>query len=475
MLTTVGSTAVAVAAISAALLSGTAPAAAAATAPDWGCPKSASASVTCINGGGSTSSANAYIGQPSTGFLGGELYQYAAANPGFGFSYEKAPGSAAQTALKDNLPSDFNGVLTETGYAVHFAASDSYVDSKSSLYPYVGANHPLPGSGGQFIQMPLFATASAIPINNAKNTANGKIVLTDSDLCGVFSGLLTNWNQTSASKKATAGTIKVYWRNDNAGASATFLLTQHLGAVCTTSNTKSGITFKTTTKFASLFPGVVTPPSDGTTAWTIPVGGDGSFSNFVGAKGSSGVADGVNNDATNCAIGYVSPDYTAIAAVSATTTSAKKYTSLFIASITNKNNSTSYTPTVTNITHAISNAASSPFSSPPSGSLALAQVQTNWVPQITTPDSGYPIVAFSSWLLPQCFASASVAAGIKGFLTNHLNGVYTTTLQNSGFVPLVGGVASGYGSAINQIFLTNAKKYNLDINNTTACKGVTGR
>ena len=43
----------------------------------------------------------------------------------------------------------------------------------------------------------------------------------DSDLCGVFSGLLTNFNQLSGFKKSkfSAGVINVVYRSDSAGVS----------------------------------------------------------------------------------------------------------------------------------------------------------------------------------------------------------------------------------------------------------------
>jgi ABC-type phosphate transport system substrate-binding protein len=440
------------------------------TAPNYGCPTGEVSPTVCINGGGSSLAAYVYSAPASGSFPGGELTQYAASTGGsIGFSYEKASSGAGQTAFLNNDPGDFNGT-TESGYPVDFAASDAFVNSGSVLFPYVGAGHPIPAGGGQFIQIPIFATPITVPITNTKMTANGKVSLTDSDLCGIFSGKLTNWNQTSVASKLTAGTIKVYWRDDNSGSGTTFLFTNHLASVCTAAETLSGFTFSATTKFATLFNGVhgvtvVTPPNDGATVWTIPVAADGSFANLVGAKGSSGVADGVNNDATGSATGYLSPDYTAIAAIPATTTAPKPYTKLFVASV----------PTLANVSLAINNPGSDALNPQPPTTAAASAIQTNWVPVIFTPSKGYPITGYTNWDFAQCYKTAAVANGIAGFLKKHYSGAYATAVSDSGFVPLVGGAASGYGSAINKNFLTNGSGFNQNLQNATACKSVVKR
>jgi hypothetical protein len=453
------------------------------SAPNYDCPTGEAAATTCINGGGSSLAAFVYAAPATTSpaFSGGELTVYAASTGGTsGFSYEKASSGAGQQAFEANNPADFNGT-TESGYAVHFAASDSYINSSSVLFPYVGAGHPMV-SGGQFIQMPMFATPITIPVENVHMGMNGAVTLKDSDLCGIFSGLITNWNKTSVSKQLAPGTIHVYWRNDYYGSGTSFLLTQHLASVCNSSNTLSGFTFSATSKFATLFNGVhgvtVSTPASNSSPWVIPVATDGSFANFVGAKGSGGVADGVNNDSTDSALGYVSPDYTSIAKTPATTSAAKPYTKLFVASLLNAVNDTAYLPNLANVTLSINNPGSAVNAAPPAltaANLANAATQTNWVPEIPTPTKGYPIVGYTNWLVAQCYAKKTVTNSVTGFLQKHYNGTYATLLNNNGFVPLVGGIASGYGAAINKAFLTNGSGLNLNIGNATACKGLTGR
>lgn len=446
--------------------------AAAATPPTQGCPSpAAGAKVLCVNGGGATGSQNAYFGLPSTsGFGGGVLYQYSSANPGVGFSYEGAASPAAHQALLENKPSLFNGNVNETGYAVHFGASESFVNSSSALWSYVGPNNPLKGGGGQFLQIPMWVTTDAIIVRNANNTANGVFVLNDDDLCGIFSGKLTNWNQTSVKKTAVAGTIKVYWRADNPGAGASFHLTQHLAAVCTKDNTLPGVTFALTSKFASRFPGVSTPPTDGKTAWSIPVAKDGSFSNFVAVTGSSGEADGVNNDASVSAIGYVTPDYTAIAASPAVSKAKRPYTQNFVAALVNRNNKKAYLPTLDNLQLALANWGNAGVAKPPLTAQASA-IQTNWAPTIADPTLGYPIINFSLLLTAQCYSDPNVAKVIVSIVSNTVSGVYNNAIRASGFLP----ATVGWGDAINKQLISNASGFNLNINNPTVCGKVTNK
>jgi len=445
------------------------------SAPNYGCPLGETKSTSCVNGGGSSLAAFVYAAPATTTpvFAGGEMTQYAASTGGTtGISYVTAGSGAGQKAFALNDPSQYATGIAVDAYTVHFGASDAFVDANSSLFPYVasstGAVTLLP-TGGRFIQIPMFATPIAITVNNAKMTANGKITLKDDDLCGIFSGKLTNWNQTSAHTQLTAGTIHVYWRADNGGSGTTYLLTQHLAKVCTTANTATGITFAATTKFATLFPGYIAPATS-TSLWGMPPTG---YSNFIAANHNGGVADGVNNDATNSAIGFNSPDYTAIAATPATTTAPKPYTSLFVAKLLNAANNIAYLPSLANVTLAITNPGAAIDPTPPTGTALAAGVQTSWVPQIPQPASGYPIVGYTNLMFAQCYKSVTVANSLKGFLTKHINGVYKTLLNNNGFVPMLGTSKTGFGLAISNVFLNNTKGYNLNIGNTTACGALT--
>jgi len=458
------------------------------TAPKYGCPTGQTSSTTCLNGGGSSLAANVYAGVNATASLSGEMTQYTTSTGGtVGMSYVSAGSGAGQKAMLLNDPSQYSTGLAAGAYTVHFGASDAFVDSSSALFPFVGAGHPM-ASGGQFIQIPMFATPIAISINNAKVLSNWtggvvgstpKVTLTDDDLCGIFSGLITNWNQTSAAATLKAGTINVYWRNDNGGSGTTYLLTQHLAAVCTAANTASSATFKgfaATTKFATRFVGFTGPAAgDTTTLWTIPAS---SFANNKGATGNKGVANGVNNDATASAIGLNSPDYTSIAVTPAASGVTKPFSKLYVAGVKNATDGVSYLPTLAAVTTAITTGASTAINPTPPASYAAAAIQTNWVPQIANPTAGYPIVGYTNLMFAQCYKGATSGPAMTAYLKNHFNGLYNGMLKSNGFVPLVTSTTNGFGTAIIKQFLSpngfvNASGAGLNINNAKACGTLT--
>jgi ABC-type phosphate transport system substrate-binding protein len=478
----------------AALLSAAASAAMAqtGTAPNYNCPTKQAANTTCINGGGSTLAANVYT---ETTPAQGIFTMVASVSGGtLGIYYEPAGSGAGQTGLASNDPFNFGNGDTAGEFVVHYAASDAYITSSSALAPaiYPGTlasisktTYPFSGSGGAFIQLPMFATPIAISINNPKVTADGSgskavkgsVAFTDSDLCGIFSGKITNWGATSAKAKLTAGTIHVYWRADNGGSGTTFLLLQHLAAVCNSSNTMAGFTFKATTKFATLFAGVdgasTNNPPTGPILWVINPGNNGYASNFIGAKGNPGVAGGVLTDSTSSAIGYNSPDYTSIAK----TPAAGPYSALLVADVKNSVNNISYAPDVGSLLLAMQHPGNATNPNPPT-TKAQAQVQTNWVPAIASPAEGYPIMGYTNLDVAQCYKNAVVAKGVMNMIKTDLSPVSKTLLNNNGFQPTIGGNTSGWGAAILSAFVTNTGVLagaNLNIGNTTACAGVTGR
>jgi ABC-type phosphate transport system substrate-binding protein len=329
------------------------------------CPLTPAVGVTCINGGGAKSASAA---------TSAEFAQYSAVNPGFGFSYVGTPSIAGQNAFAFNDPAYFLTNVARNAYTVHYATSDAYVDPDSPLLNYGRAT-----TDGPYIQIPVIAIPVAIQFVNAHFTTNG-LPLTDGDLCGIFSGKITRWEQTSAKTKTAAGQISVYYRKDSTGAGTTFLLTQHLAAVCNANN--SAITFTPTNYFAQLF-GVTKADANG--FWNMP----GSYTNFVGANGLTGEAGGIL--AATSAIGYISPDYTSIASTPVSAT----YKSIRVASLMNQNELISYTPSIFATTRAIQNPGSVVNANAPTSKSAAA-LQTNWVPHIVNPAKGYPVVGYTN-------------------------------------------------------------------------------
>jgi ABC-type phosphate transport system substrate-binding protein len=150
----------------------------------------------------------------------------------------------------------------DTSKNVHWAGSDSKL-SQAELNGYV-TNHG--AAWGPLIQVPSVATSVDLSIN---------------ELCGVFSGRLTDWSDITGSGRT--GPIVVVYRAESSG--TTELFTRFLNAKC--SEPKG--TFAITTNFAS-------------SLGSAPAGA-------LAATGSQAVMDLVN--AGEGRITYMSPDYAA--------------------------------------------------------------------------------------------------------------------------------------------------------------------
>jgi phosphate transport system substrate-binding protein len=336
-------------------------------------------------------------------------------------------------------------------------------------------------------------------------TANGGITLNDDDLCGIFSGKITDWLAASPSTSsatvdiatkpavltgtgvsATAPSpIKVVVRSDGSG--TTFLFTQHLAAVCTTANTATGVTFTAGTTFAKNFPGNTLP------------------SNFVAAAGSGGVAAALQDTATNPgAIGYLSPDYTTIAPYSTALVAGSKPT-LIVAKLKNATTGTAVLPNTSSTTAALKAATTGTiYDSAVKASTANLSTVTpapsnpvNWVPLVAKPSTGYPIVGYTTVMFAQCYSDPTVAAAVKQFISANVDSTATPnyilsagpnlSLANNGFVPMpatmskviINRILTNYGKpavyTAKGVLKTAATYWNYDIQNPAACAGLAGR
>ncbi|KWN08900.1 substrate-binding domain-containing protein [Burkholderia ubonensis] len=405
-----------------------------------------------IQGGGSS------LVAPTLGSVGNaatEIGLYGTANATF--TYYSVGSGAGQNAFLNNQPTFFGAGVTGT---VHFANSDAAL-STAQLTAYKAG---LGATSGPLIQIPYIVTPITVPVVNGPavtstttpQTTPGQahsIALNDNDLCGIFSGKLTNWNQVvnpeTGSAYALNAPIKVVYRADGSG--TTELLTRHLAAVCTTLNTQTGVTFVDSLTFTASFPGGAVP------------------ANFVAASGSGGVRTQLANlsSAGTSAVAYLSPDYTnTFLAPSSTVVTAAGALQLPVASLVNAKNGAYYAPTYANASTALGTIT-------PPATKFLASNQANWVPNAGNPAAGYPVSGTSQIILSQCYANASVKSAVQDFLNKH----YT----NAGFASIVHGngfdtVPSNYQTAISNDFLSNASGFNLDIGNASVCTGtVTGR
>jgi ABC-type phosphate transport system substrate-binding protein len=410
-----------------------------------------------ITGGGSTSSQEDYIA---------ELAIFNANSTGVQFGeYWESGGTAGQNALlTDDLTCDINKVMNinggactggsgvgQPGNTVDYATSDG---TFSSTQISGWASNPLgQAAAGNLIQLPSMGTSVSFPVSNSAITTNGGLILNDADLCGVFSGKLTDFSQLTlgnGSVKPTAGPISVVVRSDSAG--ATFLLTGHLAAVCTAGN--SAITFTATTTFATLFPNK-----------TLPAG-------FFGESGASGVATEVED--LPSAIGYVSPDWTSLYPNSGALVNGNPST-LVVASVLN--GKVAELPTLKNITLGLSRPVTGSNLNAPTTAAEGAN-PTAWVPLIETVGAGYPVVGYTTIDFAQCYADPTISAGIKAYLTDHYTKAqYETQQANNGFVTVANSAASKFLAAIKKNILANKSKpaWNVDIQDKTACKGLVGR
>ncbi len=361
-----------------------------------------------IFGGGSTLAENVYNGQ---------FNLYEQPNSNVLFNYAGVGSGAGMTAFLNNAPA---GESYPAGTTIDFGASDATLSAASiSAWPT--------SSNGNLIQLPSFGTPITIPFNIASKTSNGALALTDAQVCGIFSGKLTDFSQVSGS--GLSGPIYVAYRSDNSGTS--FLLTQHLAAVCTSST--SNITFTASTSFSGQFGG------------TVPA-------NFHGAAGSSGVLAEVTGNANS--LGYLTPDVTKIAPIRASSTTAP-----YVSSVNG------VLPTSANTQKALANATA------PSTEAQLANPAA-FVPAVATPASGYPIVGFTTLEFSQCYQNATVGNTIADFVNDIYQSVpYQNVINSNGFSL----VPTGFQNAILGNLYNNNNGYNLDIQDPTACPSGKGR
>ena len=364
---------------------------------------------TVINGGGSSLAFPTYSQ---------EFAQFTKLNPHFSFTYADAGSGGGQAGFLNN-DCTFGGYQTcSPTFTVDFGASDAFLSSTQV------SGYTLAAQDGPLIQLPTFGVPITIPFRNAKLTRGTELALTDAQLCGIFSGKLTNWTQVDRS--AAPGTITVVYRADSSGTS--FLFSQHLAAVCTPADSSFTGTLAATKTFTSLFANNVPP------------------ANFVGASQSSGVAATLL--ASSSAMAYLSPDYTSIAPKSPNTTT------LVVASVVNGVNKVAYQPSVNNTVTGLVHPGKGSTNASPPATKATAANPLNWIPAIPITDSGYSIVGYTTWDVSTCYANATVATGVTNFLKdNYNNATFKALIQNNGFVPVVNSGAARYVTAINNDFL----------------------
>jgi phosphate transport system substrate-binding protein len=425
----------------------------------------AKAPKTPIYGGGSTLAQFDYIAEFAS-------YNAASSNKEATFStyWEAGSGTGQKAFLNDDLSCDIDhvtganggnctGAAGVAGNTVQYGASDATLNS-TQIATWATSSFGQ-SAAGNLIQLPSMGVGIAIPVNDTNITKNGQATFSDNDLCGIFSGLITDFSQITDSAKApAAGQFKFVYRLDSAG--PTYIITEHLSHACNASNTKPGVTFSAVTTFASLF------TSLGGISTVIP--------NSVGETLNNGVADylaGLSSGPVPQAIGYTSPDWTSITPNSPQVLSNGQPSPLLVAGL--KNGSKSYTPTVLNIISALAHVTVGTNLTPPTDAAEGANPAL-WIPTIQAVSTGYPIVGYGTFDLPQCYANATIQKGVLAFLKDH----YTSTTykgfqQDSGLVPVNKSGAAKFLTAVTKNILANKSSWNTNIGNPTACAGLAGR
>ena len=212
-----------------ALLASTAPANPAATAK----------SPVIMNGGGSTLGGEVLAGS------GGEFALFNAPTTDkavFGTFWAAGGGTSQKAFIYDDLTCDSragacSGPDGGSGNTVDYAAPEDPLNA-SQISSWATSSFGQ-ASAGNLIQIPAFGIAPAIVVNDGGLTENGQVELTDNDLCGIYSGLITDFSQiTDVSPAPAPGQFQLVYRSDANG--LTSLLTNHLNAVCNISNTQAG-------------------------------------------------------------------------------------------------------------------------------------------------------------------------------------------------------------------------------------------
>lgn len=427
---------------------------------------------------------------------------FAPANTSEGLYWASGSGTGQNSFLYNNLTCDANKTLktittspyctdpasvpTGTVLETIYGASDAtltagqytgWTSGTSYVAPSDGATVTVPAQqpiAGNLIELPSMGVGVSFPIVNSGVTANAQVSLQDSDICGIFSGKITNWSTIAAEsynkgKGIAAGTIQVVYRSDSSG--TTFIFTEHLSKACNSSN--SLITFTPQLTFANEFANG-TPPS-----------------NFVGESGSGGIANFISGYSggsyTGSEISYLSPDFTTIdpnsnATLTNTQGQSVKST-LVVAGVYNPSTKKYVEPDVNDIATALTHVLTYDTTNGSAGvpaSVAEAEANNAFVQIPITVGAGYPYVGYTTFDFAQCYSNPAVGTAAVAFLNDHYKvASYLATEKNNGFVGIANSGASKYLAAIVKYIFPQAGKnpvdYGTEIGSKSACTGLAGR
>lgn len=223
------------------------------------CVASAAGAVTLV-GGGATLPAVGYTGSatfpsaltPITTMATGSLFKsYQNTVTGLSISYCPTGSGNGKKILAGNDPTNFQvnatcGAVAPTATGFGPAASVTQADFAGSDAPFSLTeynNYKTGHSGSLPTQLPAIAGAVGIIFKKAGVNA---LTLTEDQICGVFSGQITDW---SALASGVSGPINIAYRSDNSGTSFSFL--NHLSKVCPNVTAHPATSFKTLQGYAT--------------------------------------------------------------------------------------------------------------------------------------------------------------------------------------------------------------------------------
>lgn len=328
------------------------------------------------------------------------------------FEYIGAASGVGKASFLNNNPS----LIGSTAANVHFAVSASIL-SNSELATYAEkAWGPL--AWGPLIQIPLAGTAVAIPFNKP---GSEPLELSNYDMCRVFSGNVTAWQQIPGSGRT--GPINVVYRTGSSG--TTELLTRYLTAACQgyTSGNLAGGEFQTTSTFVDLFIGASAPAT------------------FVAATGSDGVINSITANIGR--IGYIGSSFVP-----------GELDGLNVARVNGQ------VPTASAVAAALG------VSRPPDGAARANPMA--WIPTFDqVPSVGYPIVGYINLIIGQCYQAPAVEDRIREFVLQHAASILDSKILEHRFIAL----HEDTKLAIVWTFVVGDGQ-NLDIGNPTECGGM---
>ena len=380
--------------------------------------------------GGGTDSILMLYGAPPTGGIAAPVGILNGAAPLAGFNdYVGVSSGVGKRAFLTNdsngLVWDFDGnpgTAPQPVYippvAVDYAASDSIL-SATELSTYRAA-HQSPAvpttsaeNWGPIVQLPSAIMSITIPykLTLANGTAVNNLNLTSNQLCEIFSGNFTTWNQINSSYPATP--IKVHYRVGSAGTSEIF--TRHLNSQCPAK-------FITNSTFATAVG--VTPPS------------------FVAELSDRAIIQATNS--TDGAIGYIGP-------------SELDVTNNAVVARVN-----GILPPYGNVTTALSTIA------PPA--VADRGLPENWAKVLANPASGYSIIGYTFLNFNQCYKDANDTLAVRGFINRHYNVNAATNNDNAIIAARLIPLTTVWKTAVRASFWASTSS--LSIGHATACNSI---